>query len=432
MFHLGWFLKAGFGVQGWNAKYSGAIATEWMKPNFYVEMARSLERAGFDYLMIEDSSMINDTYEGSMKSTLARAAGAPKNDPMPLVPLITAGSKHIGVIATVTTSFYPPFLAARLGTTLDHLTDGRVGLNLVTASGHRAAHNYGLDQHIEHDTRYRMADEWMDVVSKLWESWEPDAVVADTETGIYADFSKVHPINHVGEFFKCRGPLNTIPGPQRRPVICQAGGSPAGRDLAARHADTIVASSNGIAAMKSFHQDVAARLAKFGRSTADCKTMFLISPVLGQTDQEAQDRYELMQDAERRDLSAKLERFSYSLGVDLSKFDVDEPLPDDIASRVNGHQSSVKELTRHGGTLREMLRFASTESVPLVGSPATVAARMEEIMQEVGGAGFLIGNTVTRHSIAEVADGLAPALRRRKLIRDGYEHALFRDNLLAF
>ena len=431
MFHMGWFLKAGFGVQGWNAKWSGAIATEWMRPKIYVEMARALERACFDYVMIEDSSMVNDTYQGSMGTTLARAAGAPKNDPMPLVPLIAAGTSHIGIIATVTTSFYPPFLAARLGTTLDHLTEGRVGFNLVTASGHRAAQNYGLDKHIEHDTRYRMADEWMRVVSALWESWEPDAVVADDETGIYADFSKVHPIEFEGEFFKCRGPLNTIPGPQRRPVICQAGGSPAGRDLAAQHADTIVASSNGVEAMRQFQGDIEARLARFGRSAADCKTMFLVSPVLGETDAEAQARYDAMLEGERRDMTGKLERFSYALGVDLAQFELDEPLPD-LQGRVNGHQSSLKELTRHGGTLRDMLRFFSTESVPLVGSPDTVAAKMGEIMEEVGGAGFLIGNTVTRHSIAEIADGLAPALKRRKLIRDGYEHALFRQNLLAF
>ena len=431
MFHMGWFLKAGFGVQGWNAKWSGAIAAEWMRPKFYIEMANALERACFDYVMIEDSSMINDTYQGSMRTTLARAAGAPKSDPMPLVPLMAAGTDRIGIIATVTTSFYPPFLAARLGTTLDHLTDGRVGFNLVTASGHRAAQNYGLEKHIEHDQRYRMADEWMQVVSALWESWEPGAVVADGEGGVYADASKVHPIHCEGEFCKCRGPMNTIPGPHRRPVSGQGGGSPAGRDLAAKHADTIVASSNGVAAMKQFQEDIVARLARFGRSTRDCKTMFLVSPVLGETDAEAQARYDAMLAAERQDMTGKLERFSYALGVDLAQFDLDEELPD-LEGRVNGHQSSLKELTRHGGTLRDMLRFFSTESVPLVGSPDTVAAKMGEIMQEVGGAGYLIGNTVTRHAIAEIADGLAPALKRRGLIRDGYEHALFRDNLLAF
>jgi FMN-dependent oxidoreductase (nitrilotriacetate monooxygenase family) len=403
-----------------------------MKPRFYIEMANALERASFDYLMIEDSSMINDTYEGSTRVTLARAAGAPKSDPMPLVPLIAAGTSRIGVIATITTSFYPPFLAARLGTTLDHVTEGRVGLNLVTASGHRAAHNYGLPQHIEHDLRYRMADEWMQVVSQLWESWEPDAVVADTETGIYADYTKVHPIHFEGEFFKVRGPLNTIPGPQRRPVICQAGGSPAGRNLAAKHADTIIASANGVPAMAAFKQDINARMRAHGRDPSSCKTMFLVSPILAQTDAEAEARHERVLAGERVDLTAKMERFSYALGVDLSKFDLDEPLPADIHTRVNGHQSSVKELTRHGGTLRQMLSFASTESVKLVGSSDTVAAQMAEIMEEVGGDGFLIGSTVTRNSISEVADGLAPALKRRKLMRDGYSHALFRDNLLAF
>jgi FMN-dependent oxidoreductase (nitrilotriacetate monooxygenase family) len=403
-----------------------------MKPRFYIEMAGALERASFDYLMIEDSSMINDTYEGSMRTTLARAAGAPKNDPMPLVPLIAAGTSSIGVIATITTSFYPPFLGARLGTTLDHVTEGRVGLNIVTASGHRAAHNYGLPQHIEHDLRYRMADEWMQVVGQLWESWEPDAVVANTETGIYADHTKVHPIHFEGEFFKVRGPLNTIPGPQRRPVICQAGGSPAGRNLAAKHADTIIASANGIPAMAAFKRDIDQRVRDHGRAPASCKTMFLISPILGLTDEEAEARHERVLAAERTDLSAKMERFSYALGIDLSKFDLDEPLPADIHTRVNGHQSSVAELTRHGGTLRQMLRFASTESVKLVGSPDTVAARMGEIMEEVGGDGFLIGSTVTRNSISEVADGLAPALKRRKLMRDGYSHKLFRENLLAF
>jgi alkanesulfonate monooxygenase SsuD/methylene tetrahydromethanopterin reductase-like flavin-dependent oxidoreductase (luciferase family) len=160
--------------------------------------------------------------------------------------------------------------------------------------------------------------------------------------------------------------------------------------------------------------------------------MFLVSPILAQTDAEAEARHERVLAGERVDLTAKMERFSYALGVDLSKFDLDEPLPADIHTRVNGHQSSVKELTRHGGTLRQMLSFASTESVKLVGSSDTVAAQMAEIMEEVGGDGFLIGSTVTRNSISEVADGLAPALKRRKLMRDGYSHALFRDNLLAF
>lgn len=376
--------------------------------------------------------MINDSYEGHSGTTLRRAAGAPKNDPMPLVPLIARGTSRIGVVVTVTTSFYPPFLAARLGATLDHLTHGRVGFNLVTASGHRAAQNYGLEKHIEHDMRYEIADEWMEVVDKLWRSWEPGAVIADPVKRVYADATKVQPIHFEGRFFKSRGPLNTFAGPQGRPVICQAGGSPAGRNLAAKHADTIVGAANGVPAMKQYKADVSERLVAYGRRPEDCKVLFLVSPILGETDAEARDRRDRMRAAESGDLEGRLERMSYMSGIDMSKFDLDEPLPDDIERRVNGHQSPIKEMLKNGRTLREMLRYTSVESVELVGSPDSVASQMEEMMQEIGGDGFLMGNNVNRRTIAEIADGLAPVLRRRGLIRDGYEHACFRDNLLAF
>jgi FMN-dependent oxidoreductase (nitrilotriacetate monooxygenase family) len=432
MFHLGWFLKAGFGLQGWGAPFSGTIEDEWMQPEFYIEMACALERAGFDYLMIEDSSMINDTYQGHSGVTLRRAAGAPKNDPMPLVPIIARGSRHIGIVATVTTSFYPPFLAARLGATLDHLTRGRFGFNIVTASGHRAAQNYGLEKHIEHDKRYDIADEWMEVVDQLWKSWEPGAVVADQETGVYADHTHVKPIHFEGTYFRSRGPLNTFAGPQGRPVICQAGGSPAGRGLAAKHADTIVAAANGVPAMKAYKQDICAMMEGSGRNPNDCKVMFLVSPVVGETDQEAQERFRRIRAAEAADLTGRLERISYMSGIDVSKFDLDEPLPEDIEARINGHRSPIKEMLKNGRTLREMARYTSVESVDLVGSPDTVASQMEELMQEIGGDGFLMGNTVTRRTIAEIADGLGPVLRRRGLTRNGFDHACFRDNLLAF
>jgi FMN-dependent oxidoreductase (nitrilotriacetate monooxygenase family) len=428
---MGWFLGAGFGVQGWRNHFSGAIATEWMKPTFYIEMARALERACFDYLMIEDSSMINDTFRGSMEVTLARAAGAPKSDPVPLVPLIAAGTSRIGVIATITTTFYPPFLAARLGTTLDHLTDGRVGLNLVTASGHRAAQNYGLDRHIEHDLRYRMADEWMQVVGALWESWEPGAVIADSETGIYADYTKVHPINFEGEFYKCRGPMNTIPGPQRRPVICQAGGSPAGRDFAAKHAETILARCRTIEDAIAYRQDVHRRMAAHGRDPAGCKIMFMMTPFIDQTDDLADARWQHHVATSERRMASKLAYMSYASGVDFAKFDLDQPVPE---ISTNAAQATTRLLTNVPGrrTLREVAMDPSSGGFDFVGSAGTVAAKMAEAMDAVGGDGFLVSHALTRRAIAEVTDGLAPVLRRRGLIRQNYGSPLFRDNLLEF
>ena len=192
MFHIGWFLTNGMGVQGWGAQdVTTSQLVNWTQPDVYIDLARELENACIDYLMIEDSLMVSDTYRGTMEYSLAQGAGAPKNDPMPLVPLIAQATSKIGIIATMATSFYPPFTAAaRLAATLDHLTKARVGINLVTASSHRSAQNYGLDRHIEHDERYLMADEWMQVCYALWSSWESGAVVVDRDQGVFADFSK--------------------------------------------------------------------------------------------------------------------------------------------------------------------------------------------------------------------------------------------------
>ena len=233
-------------VHGWNQPWTGNIGDDWMEPDLYMDLARGLERACFDCMVIEDGSFIADVFQGSPEWYLRNASTVPKSDPLPLVPLLGYVTKRLGIVATITTSFYPPYIAARLGATLDHLTHGRVGLNIVTAHNDRSAQNFGLDRHYEHDLRYEMADEWMEVVNRLWMSWEPDAIVADPETGVFADHTKIHPIDFAGRYYKSRGPLNTVPGPQRRPVICQAGGSPAGRAFAARHADIIIAKERSI------------------------------------------------------------------------------------------------------------------------------------------------------------------------------------------
>jgi FMN-dependent oxidoreductase (nitrilotriacetate monooxygenase family) len=430
---MGWFLGLGFGVYGWNQQWSGNVPADVARPGLFVDMARSLERAGFDYMMIEDSSVVPDIYEGSLESSLR--TGIVRHDPMPLVPLLAQATEHIGIIATCATTFYPPFLAARLFTTLDHLTKGRVGINLVTASPHAAAQNYGYEKHFEHDLRYEMADEWMTLVSQLWESWEPDAVVLDEENGIFADYTKVHKIDFEGRFYKSRGPLNTVPGPQRRPVVCQAGGSPAGREVAAKHADTIVALVSSVESMKEYKQDISDRLIKHGRKPSDAKLLFLIAPVLGDTDAEARRKHERMQAGASANLPGALAGMSYTSGIDFSKFDLDEPLPD-LTGMSNGHQSLVDDLQKIAGTrtLREVIlgKVAGEGALALVGSPDSVAEQMGEMMDYVGGDGFLISSPVTRKNITEIADGLAPALRRRGLMRNDYPHARFRDNLLSY
>src|SRR5882757_6991507 len=354
MFHMGWFIGRGYSVHAWNQQWSGTIATDYMQPDLYIDLVQAMERACFDYVMIEDGSFVPDAYKGSPEWYLHNAYTVPKHDPMPLVPLLAYQSRHLGIVATMTTGFYPPYLAARLGATLDHLTKGRVGLNLVTAHNDRTAQNFGLERHHEHDQRYEIADEWIQVVDKLWQSWEPDAVVADPETGMYADFRKVHPINFTGKYFKSRGPLNMPPGPQRRPVICQAGLSPAGREFASKYSDTIVAVARGVEQAKHYRDDVRVRMATHGRNPDDCKVMFSVSIVLGETVEEAKAKKARAEAALIGDLQPRLAFLSFLSGMDFSKFPLDEPL---AAIKTNASRGLTMLLTSGTGktTLREML-----------------------------------------------------------------------------
>jgi FMN-dependent oxidoreductase (nitrilotriacetate monooxygenase family) len=431
MFHMGWFVGYGFGVQSWNQTWSGAGGVEWYKPDLYIDMAHAMERSGFDYMMIEDSSCIPDIFGGSMESVLRNAHGAPKHDPMALAPILAVNTKHLGIVVTAATSFYPPYLLARLSATLDHLSEGRFGVNLVTASSDRAAQNYGLDKHYEHDLRYEMADEWAELVVKLWDSWEPDAVALDEKSGVFADHTKVHYANFEGKYYKSRGPLQVIASPQRRPVICQAGGSEAGKAFATRWADTVVAAARGVDHMKQARADMTARLLAAGRDPNSCKMLFLIMPVLGETKDEAMEKRRRIVEARKQDVEFMLQTMSYASGQDFSKYDVDKPLPE---FDTNGHRSTIADFARsaNGKTLREMAAFRTMESIELVGTPDSVAAEMSEVMQEVGGDGFLIGNAVERRQIAEICDGLMPALQRRGVVRTEYAHKTLRENLLAF
>lgn len=436
MFHLGWFLLYGFGVQPWRGTFSGRLAQEWMKPAYYRDLTASLERGGFDYVLVEDTAMIDDTYQGSMATTLRHGWHAPKNDPLPLAPLMVQGSDHIGVLTTISTTQHHPYVGARLLATIDHLTDGRFGANIVTSVTHRLAHNMGLEKLPPPAVRYAMATEWMDCATALWNSWDDDALVADPEKPMYVDHTKVHPIDFRGEYFSSRGPLSTMPGPQRRPVIAQAGTSDAGRNLAAKHADTMLSQARSVEQMTAFREDMHRRLAEHGRRPQDMKIMYLVSPVLGDTDAHAQERVRVRDAALGSDehLTSFLWLMSYFSGgeVDFGAFDLDTKLPE-----LAGNGQSTMTMLLEGNedkTLREVA--ASTQrlgDLGLVGSPDTVAAKMGEMMDEVGGDGFLVQPLeMDRRGIAEYTDGLCPALRRRGLIRDGYAHEHFRDNLLDF
>lgn len=432
LFHLGYF--TGFVPDEWNGPLASGAGDFW-NGRFYVELAQALERAKFDFLMFEDAVAIPDTFGGSRDTYLKYNFVAPKGDPVPLSAIIGYMTSRIGVGVTMSTTFTLPYQVARLSSTIDSLTGGRFGWNLVTTAGSGIAENYGLDRFPDHDERYEIADETVTIAKELWNSWDEDAVIRDRETWTYADASKVHEINYRGKHFSSRGPLNTVRSPQGQPVLIQAGASSKGMDFAAKHAEVIVTAVRGVDAMKAYRDEIHRRMATFDRAPETCKIMYVVTPIVGRTDDEAQATYEALLSSERTALDV-LARVSGWSGFDLSQFDLDEPLPELHTEASRGILERLAQWGT-GKTLRECVREMgfSHDCIDLVGSPDTVADEMCAAIDEVGGDGFLIespGFQPSRTFTASITDGLVPALQRRGRVRTEYSGATFRENLLAF
>jgi FMN-dependent oxidoreductase (nitrilotriacetate monooxygenase family) len=428
-FHLGWFLGNSYGVHGWKLPWSGTDAQDWFKPDLCIDLARACERASFDFLLLEDSVFVPDQYGSSRDFYLERALRAPKNDPLPLVPLLTQATRRLGVVPTISTSFYPPYLLARLIATLDLMSDGRVGCNFVTSTASAAARNFGLDSHIEHDLRYEMAEEFVEVVTRLWDSWEPDAIVMDRERGMFVDPAKVHEIDFKGRFYASTGPLNTARPPQGRPVLVQAGTSPQGQKFAARHMDAVLCAASGLADMKAFGASLRAKVAEAGRDPADCKIFYVINPTVAESKAEAEERVARRAAGRKAAPEVALAQMASLTDIDFAQYDIDAPIGE---LTTNGQQGTLKRFMNQGSTLREIAQNYRFSYEDLVGTPDAVAAQMAEVMEEVGGDGFVFQGNLNRRYVAEITDGLAPALQRRGLVRTAYGHEHFRDNLFAF
>jgi hypothetical protein len=223
-FHLGWFL-VGSHAQAWGLPWSGDNGKNWSRPDLYIDLVRAMERACMDYVLLEDHAHVFDRYKASMELTLKHAVSAPRLDPIVMSALLAQATRHIGIIPTVNIFNSAPYHTARQIGTLDQISSGRIGWNMVTGSSDRAAQNYGLPKMVEHDKRYEMATEYVEVVNGLWDTWDPGAIVADPTTGVFADHTKVHRLDFVGKYFSSRGPLNSGPAAQGRPVMAQAGNS---------------------------------------------------------------------------------------------------------------------------------------------------------------------------------------------------------------
>ena len=431
-FHLAFILN--FTPDDWTGPF-GNGGQPW-DGQFYVEAARALERACFDFVIIEDKLMVPASYGGSQDESLRIGAEAPKHDPVPLAVAMGLATSHLGIAATLSIMAYPPYMTARLSSTMDSLLGGRFGWNIVTSAEDLAAQNFGMDKLPSRDTRYEMADEYVDLVRQLYASWDSDAVVLDRSKHIYTNPAKVRPIHFEGKYYKCRGPLNTVPSPQHRPAFIQAGASPRGREFAARNADAVIAIARGVKGMRDFRGDVRRHAERFGRNPDDVKVLFCVTPTLGETEEEAMAKHEriIASDQFLYDILAQISAITE---IDFAQFELDEPLPRKLVT--NGEQGSLDQLQQWGSgkTLRQLVKDGAgglVSSVEMIGTPDQVAEKMAAVMEEVGGDGFIITTPslrLNRRYVIEVTDGLIPALRRRGVTRTHYASNHLRANLLT-
>ena len=387
---------------------------------------RTLERGKFDaFFMADHLALLNMPIEA-----LKRSATVTSFDPLTLLPALAMVTERIGLIATASTTFEAPYLIARRFASLDHISGGRAGWNIVTTSNPDAALNFGLEEHMEHAARYRRAREFYDVVTGLWDSFADDAFIRDVESGIYFDPARHRALDHEGEFFKVRGPLNIARPLQGWPVIVQAGASDAGRQLAAETAEVVFAAGGPLAEGQKLYADIKGRMDRIGRNRDHLKVLPGAFVVLGRTVTEARDKRALLDSLVHHE--SGMAALSIALGTDASKFDPDAPLPDIPESNQSksGRERVLALARREGLTVRQLAgRLGGYGGLGMVGTPAMVADQMQEWFEGEACDGFNVMFPYLPGGLDDFVDGVVPELQRRGLFRRDYEGRTLRENL---
>ncbi|SDK01874.1 LLM class flavin-dependent oxidoreductase [Sediminibacillus albus] len=401
--------------------------------DYWIELAQLLERGNFDAVFLADVLGTYDVYQGSRDAAVRQGAQSPVNDPLLVVPLMSAVTSHLGFGVTASVSHEHPYTFARRMSTLDHLTKGRVGWNIVTSYLKSAAVNMGLEDQVGHDERYDIAAEYLDVCFKLWEeSWEEDAVLLDKERGIYSDPAKVHDINHAGKYFKVPGAHLSEPSPQRTPVIYQAGASQKGRAFAAKNAECVFIGAPTIHAAKQSVLKLREEAEQAGRKPEDVKILTMFTPIVGRTEQEA---YQKLEDYKQHiSHEGALALFGGWTGIDLSEYG-----PEDSLRYVENDaiQSAVENFTKidpdKQWTVKEIKEFIGIGGLGAytAGSPEQVADTMEQWVEEAGIDGFNIAYAITPGTFKDFIDLVVPILQERGLVRKEYRGDSLRDNLFG-
>lgn len=420
-------LRLGIGIQGGGGHWRDpAIAPDAASDiRSYIDYAKLGEEGKFDFAFIADSAYITQDSTWHFISRL---------EPLAALAAVSSVTRHIGLLGTFSTSYSWPFTTARQIATLDRISNGRAAWNAVTSALEGVARNYNGEKLHDHALRYRIAHEYIEVVKGLWDSFEPGAFVRDKESGVYVDWDRIHTLDHKGEFFQVQGPLNIEPSPQGRPVIFQAGASPEGRDLAARHADAIFAGfaeSHDLEFGKAYYKDIKSRAVSYGRSPDDILILPSIGPIVGETQAEAEAKYGREVSWIDPDYAVKYLSRYFSF-FDFSRFPLDEPLPGDLGDiGANSFKSTAEYYLRiakeENLTLRQLAYRAASPRGNHVGTAEHIADKIEQAFVEKAVDGYIVGGTLAH--MREFNRLVLPELRRRGLFRTEYESTTLRGNL---
>jgi FMN-dependent oxidoreductase (nitrilotriacetate monooxygenase family) len=427
---LGAFLMAtGHHVAAW--RHKDTLPDAGTNFEHYKQLALTAERGLFDMIFTADS---DGFWGGGRNNDVGkRSRGGATFEPITLYSALAAVTTRIGFVATASTTYNEPYHLARKFASLDHISGGRAGWNVVTSGNESAAFNFGLEAHPSHATRYRRAAEFLDVVKGLWDSWEDDAFSYDKKSGIFFDPERLHVLNHAGEFFRVRGPLNVPRSPQGYPVIVQAGSSEPGKELAACTAEVVFTAQQTLDEAQAFYRDVKSRLARYGRDPDTLKIMPGIFPVIGQTEEEAREKYEELQDLIHPSVGLAM-LSGMAGGVDLSDYPLDGPVPTDLPE-TNGGKSRQRLLldlaARENLTIRQLyLRIAGARGHNTIqGTPKSIADHLENWFVNEGADGFNIMPPHLPGGLDDFVTLVIPELQRRGLFRTEYEGRTLRENL---
>ncbi|MCC2115745.1 LLM class flavin-dependent oxidoreductase [Bacillus halotolerans] len=420
---LGVFLAGtGHHVASW--RHPDAPADASMNLDYFKELARTAERGKLDMLFLADSLSIDSK---SHPNVLTRF------EPFTLLSALAQVTSRIGLTATASTTYSEPFHIARQFASLDHLSNGRAGWNVVTSSIESTALNFSGEKHLEHHLRYQRAEEFVEAVKGLWDSWEEDAFIRNKETGEFFDKEKMHELNHKGDYFSVRGPLNVSRTPQGQPVIIQAGSSGDGKALAAKTAEVIFTAQNHLESAQEFYQSIKKQAAEFGCDPEKIAIMPGIFPVIADTEEEARAKYQELQDLIIPSVGLQILQ-NYLGGIDLSAYPLDGPLPKldaDASNAVKSRFKLVQEMAeRDNMTIRELYKYVagSRGHHIFVGTPEQLADKMQEWVDHKACDGFNIMPPLLPEGIELFVDKVVPILQERGVFRNEYEGTTLREH----